>query len=81
MIDNETSGKALGFLVWFRKFYSGTTGDTYMKIANNYKQCNYGTVRNYILELSERGYVTIKNRAKRSQRFIVNEEKFIKTVM
>ena len=45
MIDAKTSCRALGFLIWFRKFYKESTGDTYMQIAKNYGQCNYGTVR------------------------------------
>lgn len=76
MIDNTTSGRALGFLVWFRGFYGGSSKDTYAQIANNYGQCNYGTVRVYILELEQQGYVIVENRAKRTQRFIVNESKY-----
>lgn len=76
MIDNTTTGRALGFLVWFRGFYKGNCTDTYIQIAKNYGQCNYGTARIYILELEAQGYITVENRAKRSQRFIVNENKF-----
>jgi len=76
MIDNTTSGRALGFLVWFRRFYGGSSTDAYVLIAKNYGQCSYGTARIYILELEKQGYVTVENRAKRSQRFTVNESKY-----
>lgn len=81
MIDVKTSCRALGFLIWFRKFYKDSTLDTYMQIAQNYSQCNYGTVRAYLLELEENGYIQIENRGKRTQRFIINEEKYLETVM
>ena len=70
----------MGFLIWFRKFYKGATTDTYLQIATNYGQFNYGTARIYILELAENGYITIENRAKRSQRFIINESKYQEAV-
>lgn len=70
----------MGFLVWFHRFYRNATGDTYAQIANNYGQCNYGTARMYLLELEENGYITIENRAKRSQRFIINESKYQEAV-
>ena len=70
----------MGFLVWFRKFYKDTTCDTYVQIANNYKQCNYGTARAYLLELEKAGYVKIKDKGKRAQRFIVDEEKYQQAV-
>lgn len=76
MIDNSTSCRALGFLVWFRKFYNGTCSDTFMQIAQKYGQCNYGTVRTYLIELEKNGYVQVENRGKRTQRFIVNEDKY-----
>lgn len=81
MIDAKTSCRALGFLIWFRQFYKDSTHDTYMQIANNYGQCNYGTVRMYLLELEENGYIQIENRAKRTQRFIINENKYKDTVL
>ncbi len=81
MIDVKTSCRALGFLIWFRKFYKDSTLDTYMQIAQNYSQCNYGTVRAYLLELEENGYIQIENRGKRTQRFIINEEKYLEAVM
>ena len=77
MIDNITPGRALGFLMWFRKFYNGATSDTYMQIANNYSQCNYGTIRNHIIELNKNGYIKIENPGKHCQKFIVIEEKFL----
>lgn len=76
MIDTKTTCRALGFLVWFRKFYKDSTSDTYVQIADNFKQCNYGTVRAYLLELEENGYIQIENRGKRTQRFIINENKY-----
>lgn len=76
MIDATTSTRAIGFLVWFRKFYDGTTRDTLTQIAANYRQCNYGTVRNYLLELEKNGYVQVANRAKRAQIITVNEEQY-----
>lgn len=81
MIDAKTSCRALGFLVWFRQFYKDSTNDTYLQIADNYGQCNYGTVRAYLLELEENGYIQIENRAKRTQKFIVNEELYQKAVL
>lgn len=81
MIDTKTTCRALGFMVWFRKFYKDSTCDTYMQIANNYGQCNYGTVRSYLLELEENGYIQIENRAKRTQRFIINEEQYRNAVL
>lgn len=76
MIDTITSNRALGFLVWFRKFYKGETSETYQRIAEQYPQANYSTIRVYLLELAENGYVTIENKGKYSQKFIVNEEKY-----
>lgn len=80
MIDIKTSCRALGFLIWFRKFYKDSTFDTYIQIANNYGQCNYGTVRAYLLELKENGYIQIENRGKRTQQFIINEQKYLEAV-
>lgn len=80
MIDVKTSCRALGFLIWFRKFYKESTGDTYMQIAKNYGQCNYGTVRTYLMELEENGYVKIENRGKRTQRFMIIESKYLEAV-
>lgn len=76
MIDNITSSRSLGFLLWFRKFYGQECSDTFAKIADNYKQCNYGTVRVYLIELERQGYIKVENRAKRTQRFILIEDKF-----
>lgn len=76
MIDITTSNRALGFLVWFRKFYNGETSETYQRIAANYPQANYSTIRVYLLELADNGYVKIENKGKYSQKFIVNEEKY-----
>lgn len=82
MIDTKTTCRALGFLIWFHQFYrEGVTCDTYEQIASNYGQCNYGTVRAYLLELEVNGYVQIENRAKRTQRFIINEEKYKNAVL
>lgn len=80
MIDNTTSCRALGFLIWFRRYYNGICNDTYMQISHNYGQCNYGTVRVYLIELETNGYIQIENRGKRSQRFIVNENKYKENV-
>lgn len=77
MIDSTTSNRALGFLVWFRKFYKGQTDETYKKMAENYPHANYSTIRVYLLELERNGYVTIENKGKYSQKFIVNEEKYM----
>ena len=71
----------MGFLVWFRQFYQGQTNDTYAQIAENYGQCNYGTARTYILELEKNGYIQIENRAKRTQKFIVNENLYKEAVL
>ena len=79
-MDNSISSRALGFLVWFRKFYQGDTDKTYHEIASDYKLGNYGTVRVYLIELADTGYVTIENKGKRAQRFIVNEKKFMKLI-
>ena len=76
MVDSITTNRALGFLVWFRKFYNGETSKTYQQMAEDYPFANYGAIRMYLLELSENGYVTIENKGKHSQKFIVNEEKF-----
>lgn len=80
MIDTKTSCRAIGFLVWFRQFYKDATTDTYSQIAANYGQCNYGTARIYLLELAKNGYVTIENQAKRTQRFVINEDKYQEAV-
>lgn len=76
MIDNTTRSAALGFLIWFHQFYGMSTDFTYMHIASHYKQCNYSTIRNYMLELKAAGYISIENQGKRSQRFIINGDKF-----
>lgn len=76
----KTSSRALGFLVWFRKFYNGTTDKTYVNIANDYKQGNYGTVRSYLLELSKNGFVSIENKGKHSQKFTVIEDRFMELI-
>jgi hypothetical protein len=47
-----------------------------MQMAQKYGQCNYGTVRTYLIELEKNGYVQVENRGKRTQRFIVNEDKY-----
>ena len=75
-MDNTTSRRALGFLLWFRKFYSGETNKTYHQIADDHKLGNYGTVRIYLLELEQAGYVKIENKGKRAQKFVVNEKLF-----
>ena len=75
-MDNTTSRRALGFLLWFRKFYNGTTDKTYHQIASDHQLGNYGTVRVYLLELESAGYVKIENKGKHSQKFTVNEQKF-----
>ena len=80
MIDTKTTCRALGFLVWFHQFYKDSTSDTYMQIAKNFGQCNYGTARTYILELETNGYIQIENRGKRNQRFIINENKYQQAV-
>ena len=80
MIDAKTSCRALGFLIWFRKFYKESSVYSYMQIAKNYGQCNYGTVRTYLMELEENGYVKIENRGKRTQRFIIIESKYLEAV-
>lgn len=76
MLDTITSNRALGFLIWFRKFYKGETTKTYQQMGEDYPLANYGAIRVYLLELEERGYVTIENKGKHSQRFVVNEDKF-----
>lgn len=76
MIDITTSNRALGFLIWFRKFYQGETSKTYQQMAVDYPLANYGAIRVYLLELAENGYVKIENKGKHSQKFIVNEERF-----
>lgn len=76
MIDTTTSNRALGFLVWFRKFYQGETSKTYQQMADDYPQANYGAIRVYLLELAERGYIEIENKGKHSQKFRVNEAQF-----
>lgn len=81
MIDTKTSCRALGFLIWFRKHYGESTSDTYKQIAENYGQCNYGTVRKYLFELEESNYVKIENRGKRTRRYIINESEYLKTVL
>lgn len=76
MIDIKTSNRALGFLLWFRKYYGGETGKTYQQIAEDYRQSSYGAIRLYLLELLNNGYVRITNKGKRNQKFYVNEDKF-----
>ena len=76
MIDSTTSARAIGFLIWFRKFYNGETRNTLNQIAEDYGHCNYGTVRHYLLELEENGYIQVSNRAKRAQIINVNEEQY-----
>ena len=76
MVDNTTRSAAIGFLIWLHQFYGMSTDHTYMLIAEHYKQCNYNTIRNYMLELRDAGYISIENQGKRSQRFIINGDKF-----
>ncbi len=75
-MNDRISNRSLGFLVWFRKYYQGTTNKTYQQMAKDYQQANYGAIRMYLLELAKYGYVEIYDRAKRSQRFVVVEPKF-----
>lgn len=79
-MDNNTSNRALGFLIWFRKYYNGESDKTYQQIANDYGQANYGALRMYLLELAENGYVEIINKSKRTQRFVVVESKFMELI-
>ena len=77
-MDNKTSNRALGFLIWFRKYYNGQCAKTYQQTAQDYGQANYGALRMYMLELAENGYIQIVDRAKRTQHFVVIESKFRK---
>lgn len=76
MIDNKTSCRALGFLVWLRKFYNGAAEDTYKEMAKKYGQCRYSAIRLYLIELEKAGYIQIENRSKHTQRYVINEDKF-----
>lgn len=79
-MDNKTSNRALGFLIWFRKHYNGESDKTYHQMANDYGQANYGALRMYLLELAKNDYVRIINKSKRTQRFIVVESKFMELI-
>jgi len=74
--DTTIRGSAIGFLVWFRNQYKIWTDDTYYAIADKYRQCNYGTCRNMILELVKAGYIRIWNEGTRQRRFYIDLKKY-----